>query len=137
MISPASNFLFLLLILEEPTRHYLLELLQENNFSPMVFANPGQVVQAVKGQPGATVFVDCEAVSTFGTSIYSKVKVACPRCRLVLFGDRRNKAHREIVKEAMELGIYACLLAPYEDWEVLSLVKHYPRLETPKKQKGH
>lgn len=136
MTPSPHNARFLLLILDEPIRQHLLKLLEQYDFAPQVTAHPREVLQAIKGRPGATVFVDCEAVSTFGAGIYSKLKVACPRCRLVLLGDKGNKAHREIIREAMELGIYACLLAPYEDWEVLTLMRPYPRVETAKKGKS-
>jgi hypothetical protein len=28
----------------------------------------------------------------------------------------------------MEIGVYACLLPPFEDWEVLTMVSYYPRI---------
>jgi len=30
----------------------------------------------------------------------------------------------------MEIGIYACLLPPYKDWEVLTMVSFYPRMRS-------
>ena len=44
--------------------------------------------------------------------------------RIVLLCDKRHHEHRDIVKEAMDLGIYACLLAPFAEWEVLAMVRH-------------
>jgi DNA-binding NtrC family response regulator len=126
----------LLLVLNEQICKYLLNLLRDNNYSPMIMANANELVQALKKHHCGTVFVDCEAVAIYGAGIYSKIKVASQYSRIVLFGDKRHKAHREIIKEAMEIGIYACLLAPYEDWEVLTLMRHYPRPETPRKTKS-
>jgi hypothetical protein len=52
------------------------------------------------------------------------MKVACPGIRIVLLCDKSHHEHRDIVKEAMDLGIYACLLAPFAEWEVLAMVRH-------------
>ena len=76
------------------------------------------------------MFVDGEAVAIYGPSICSKFKVACEYCRVVLLCDKSLEAHRRIIKEAMEIGIYACLLPPYEDWEVLTMVSYYPRMRS-------
>jgi hypothetical protein len=70
--------------------------------------------------------VDCAAISSYGSGIYSKIKVGCPLCRIVLLCDKAHKDHRTIIKEALEIGIYACLLMPYEDWEVLAMLTRYP-----------
>jgi len=59
------------------------------------------------------------------------MKVACPRCRIVLLCDKRHHEHRDIVKEAMDLGIYACLLAPFAEWEVLAMVRHSQAAKPP------
>lgn len=120
----------LLLIGNDKTRAYLMELLQENNYLPTVLATPQDLQQALKKETHATVFLDCEVATKYGGGIYAKIKVTCQNCRIVLLCDKRHKNHRGIIREAMEIGIYSCLLAPYEDWEVLTMVKHYPRLAT-------
>ena len=119
-----------LLVTNAQTRNYLEALLKENHHPPLLMSNPLEVVQALKNQVYATVFMDCEAAMLYGPGLYSKIKVASQYVRLVLLCDRRHKSHREIIREAMEIGVYACLLAPYEDWEVLAMVSHYPPLET-------
>ena len=78
----------------------------------------------------ATVFVDCEAIGIYGPGICSKFKVSCHYCRVVLLFDKSLEAHRQIIKETMEIGIYACLLPPYKDWEVLTMVSYYPRMRS-------
>jgi DNA-binding NtrC family response regulator len=127
MILKNQHIPILLMILHEPTLDHLLTLLKDNNYYPIVIPDPTALPQALKAQPFAVVFIDCEAVISYGGGIYAKIKVSCPRARIILFGQRahlQNKSHRDLVKEAMDLGVYACLLAPYKDWEVLSMVKH-------------
>ena len=34
----------------------------------------------------------------------------------------------------MDIGIYACLWAPYEGWEVLTMVRHTPGKKQPGKK---
>ena len=37
---------------------------------------------------------------------------------------RRYREHRrELIKEAMDLGVFACILAPYEEWEVMTIIR--------------
>lgn len=117
----------LLMVSSGQARDYLLSLLKENHYNPRVIAAPGKLLQTLKRQQFAIVFIDCEAVTALGAGIYAKIKVACPSCRIILCGDRahlRNRSQRDLVKEAMDMGVYACILAPYEEWEVLSMVKH-------------
>jgi response regulator RpfG family c-di-GMP phosphodiesterase len=118
--------ILLLLVSNEKIRKYLLDLLQEYHYAPLLVANPGEALQILKKERQATVFMDCEAMSSYGVGICAKLKVACQHCRVVLLCDKRQPVHRQIIKEAMEIGIYACLLPPYEDWEVLTMVSFFP-----------
>ena len=136
MVSPKRTDALQLLVFNEPTRQHLTELLRGNGYIPQAVPDLGGVLAALKGQDCATVFVDCEAVTRYGVGIYSKIKVACRYCRVILLCDKTHKSHREIIRQAMEIGIYACLLAPYEDWEVLAMVRYYPRKEGPRKSKN-
>ena len=120
--------MIVILVFHELLRQSLLELLQENGYGPHVAANPQEVMQVLKKKKCATVFIDCEALSLYGLGICSKIKLACQYCRVVLFCDKALEAHRQIIKDAMEIGIYACLLPPYADWEILTMVSYYPRL---------
>lgn len=112
-----------LLVADGPTRDFLVKFLETHKYAPHVVGHPGEIVQTLKGHEKATVFVDCQTVSTYGPGLYAKIKVACPGCRLVLLCHKNHREHRDLVKEAMDLGIYACLLAPFAEWEILALVR--------------
>jgi DNA-binding NarL/FixJ family response regulator len=116
-----------IMVLHEPLRHSLVDLLQENGFVPSVAANPQEVTQLLRKRKCATVFVDGEALKIYSPVTCAKFKVACQYCRVILLCDKSQQSHRQIIREAMEIGVYACLLPPYEDWEVLSMVSYYPR----------
>jgi DNA-binding NtrC family response regulator len=122
--SLSSSTALLLLVADKQFRDFLVNFLESQEYPPRVVGTPNEALQTLKGQDQALVFVDCTTVSAYGPGLYAKMKVACPRCRIVLLCDKSHHEHRDIVKEAMDLGIYACLLAPFADWEVLAMVRH-------------
>ena len=114
----------LLLVADHQFRDFLVNFLESQEYAPRVVGNPNDALQTLKGLDQALVFVDCQTVSAYGPSLYAKIKVACPASRIVLLCAKSHHDHRDIVKEAMDLGIYACLLAPFAEWEVLAMVRH-------------
>ncbi len=123
MSPPASSSALFLLVADREPREFLVNFLESHNYTPQIVGHPGEILQTLKGQERATVFVDCQTVSSYGPGLYAKIKVACPRCRVVLLCHKNHLEHRDLVKEAMELGIYACLLAPLAEWEILAVVR--------------
>lgn len=115
-----------ILVRSQQIRSYLVNLLTEYHYQPLVVDNPDEAVQIIKKTRCATVFLDCGILQQYGVRMCSKIKPACQYCRIVLIGNRQPPAHRDIIREAMEIGIYACLFSPYVDWEVLTMVSHYP-----------
>jgi DNA-binding NtrC family response regulator len=120
----SSSTALLLLVADGQFRDFLVNFLESQEYAPRLVANPAEALKTLKGEDQALVFVDCQTVSVQGPGLYAKMKVACPHCRIVLLCDKRHHEHRDIVKEAMDLGIYACLLAPFAEWEVLAMVRH-------------
>jgi DNA-binding NtrC family response regulator len=117
----------LLLVGHGRTREYLSSLLSENNYSPILMTDPEELLQSLKGKEFAIILIDCRAMSAFGTRILSKIKVSCRRCRIIIFCDKEHlcdQRHRELIKEILAIGVYACILAPYKEWEVLSMVSY-------------
>jgi FixJ family two-component response regulator len=120
-----------LLVLDDQVRCGIIELLRKNGFVPIVMSDADESIETLKGKSDGVLFLDWEAVRIFGVGIYTKVRVACQGFRVVLLCDQ---AHRDLIKEAMELGAYGCILEPYPEWEVLTMVKHilsdaHPRRE--------
>jgi len=117
----------MLLVGNGRTRDYLSSLLSENNYFPLLMTEPEELLRSLKGEEFAIILIDCSAVSSFGTRLLSKIKVACRLCRIIIFCDKEHlcdKRHRELIKEIMAIGVYACILAPYKEWEVLSMVSY-------------
>lgn len=110
----------------------MLSLCRENNYKYLAAINPEELVKTIKKQKNAILFVDYETVKIYGARIYSRVKVACPECNIILLGDQD---HQRLIKEAMELGAYACIMSPYEEWEVLTMIRNILAKKKLKKQK--
>ena len=119
--SPERQTDIFLLIENGDIRRYIKELCEKNNYLPLVTASLEELVKSTKGMRNAIVFVDYEVVDTYGARMYSRLNVACPSCDVILLCDQ---AHRKFIKEAMELGAYASILAPYEEWEVLTIIRN-------------
>ena len=119
-----SSTVLLLLVANGQLRDFLVSFLKSQEYACRVAANPVDALQTLKRQKQALVFVDCQTVSVYGPGLYAKMKVACPACRVVLLCDKSHQEHRDLVKEAMDLGVYGCLLVPVAEWEVLTMVRH-------------
>ncbi|MBU1161696.1 MAG: hypothetical protein KKF96_03980 [Proteobacteria bacterium] len=120
----------LLLIANEKIRSYVLELCKRNNFHPLIGADLEELIKSFKTRHSSIVMLDYEVVKSYGARIYSRINVACPGCNAILLCDQD---HRDLIKEAVEHGVYACILAPYEEWEVLTMIRN---IDAKKKLRG-
>jgi DNA-binding NtrC family response regulator len=111
----------ILLIAENKIRNYIIDLNKRNNYKPLVVTNPEKLVLDIKKLGSAIIFIDYKAVSIYGTRIYSRINVSCPDCNTILLCDQN---HRDLIKEAMDLGVYACILSPYKEWEVVTMIRN-------------
>jgi len=127
-----EHTVILMLLANEEICRYMLSLCRENNYKYLAAINPEELVKTIKKQKNAILFVDYETVKIYGARIYSRVKVACPECNIILLGDQD---HQRLIKEAMELGAYACIMSPYEEWEVLTMIRNILSKKKLKKQK--
>ena len=111
----------LVLIANEKLRNYILELCKRNNLHPLIGADLEELIKKSKTRQSGIVMMDYEVVKSYGARIYSRINVACPGCNAILLCDQD---HRDLIKEAVEHGVYACILAPYEEWEVLTMIRN-------------
>jgi DNA-binding NtrC family response regulator len=121
MGSRGGHIVFHLLVSNERIRDHLYELLRRNQYQPRVSAGLDELLGALKGRHDAIVLLDSEAVAIYGLGIYAKVKAALSGNRIILLCDQ---AHRDLIQEAMQQGSYGCILEPYAEWEVLTMVRH-------------
>jgi DNA-binding response OmpR family regulator len=122
----------LLLISEPQMRNDLCILLVENNYYPLLLFNQEELLRILKENQFAIVLIDCEALYIYGARIISKIKVACQHGRIIVFCNKAHLCdshHRDLIKEILAIGVYACILAPFNDWEILSMMTYYSRFE--------
>jgi len=132
MVSQGGHGEFYLLISNEKIRDHLFDLLQRNRYRPEVKAGLNELSSALKDRHDAIVLLDNESVAIFGVGIFVKIKAAAPDSRIILLCEQ---THRELVKEAMEYGSYGCILEPYAEWEVLTMVRHILSDTQPRKRR--
>jgi DNA-binding NtrC family response regulator len=120
----------LLLISEPQMRNDLYRLLLENNYDPLLVSNQEELLRVLKESQFAIVLIDCGAVSVYGPRLISKIKVVCQQGRIIIFCHKEHlcdSQHRDLIKDILTIGVYACILAPFNDWEVLSMITYYSR----------
>ncbi len=115
---------------KEDVRNHILKLCEKNNYHPILATDLEELVRKTLRTSSAIVLLDYEVINTYGARTYSRINVACPDCNIILLCDQ---AHRKLIKEAMELGAYASILEPYEEWEVLTMIRNI--LTKKKKQR--
>lgn len=69
----------------------------------------------------AIVILDSGAIHHHGPSIYGRIRAACKGCRLILLCAQSS---RGLIREAMEAGVYGCVVEPYAPWEIQTMVRH-------------
>jgi DNA-binding NtrC family response regulator len=120
MTTQAENVLFFLLLFKDELRNGLFHLLSQNKYRPLIVAGLQELLEGLKAGNDAIVFLGSDAVKVFGSAVYAKAKRACPSSRIILMCEQLD---RDLIREAMDHGVYGCILEPYHEWEVLSLVK--------------
>ena len=67
------------------------------------------------------VILDSGAVHQHGPTIYGCLRAACKTCRVILLCALDS---RGLIREAMEAGVYGCVVEPYAPWEIQTMVRH-------------
>lgn len=117
-----------LLVLNEQIRRHLIDILERNDYQPVIIS-PAEVATALKGCQQPVIFIDWEAEVQFGPAIIRKIKTACREGGIIFLYDRE---HRNLIREVMDLGVYGCVLAPYDEWEILTMIRHLLSKRTTK-----
>jgi DNA-binding NarL/FixJ family response regulator len=129
MTSPSKPTPISLLVLNGPIRQHLLGILERNHFKPVVISNPGELAVELKERTTPVIFIDWEAETQYGPAIIMNIKAALKEGGIIFLYD---KDHRNLIREVMQLGVYGCVLAPYDEWEILTMVKHLLTKKTAK-----
>ena len=129
MTSSAKATSISLLVLNDTIRQHLLEILERNHFKPVVISTPGELTAELKERTSPVIFIDWEAETQYGPAIIMNIKASLKDGGIIFLYD---KDHRNLIREVMQLGVYGCVLAPYDEWEILTMVKHLLAKKTVK-----
>ncbi len=110
-----------LLILNEQTRQYIVDLLERNHYAVLSVSDPQDILGPSPHKPAAIFFIDWEAINIYGLGLISQI-ISCRRSSRIIY--LYDKDHRDDIRRIMDLGVYACIKAPYEEWEILTMVRH-------------
>lgn len=121
MASHSESSILHLLVYNEKTRTQISTVLKRHNYLVSTASGLDDLLEQLVGKADDVVLVDSEAVVACSPRIYSEIKAVCQACRFILLFDQ---THRAMIKEAMDLGVYGCIMEPYPDWEILTMVKH-------------
>ena len=111
---------FSVLVLNNDVRCHILNLLRKNEHFSVGIVSLDELMNSSKREANTIILIDCEGVLAYGVTVISKLKTSCPECKLILL---YNQAHRSMIKRVMELGAYGCIIEPYPDWELLTMVR--------------
>lgn len=118
-----------LLVLNDTIRQHLLGILERNLFKPVVISTPGELTAELKERLSPVIFIDYEAETQYGPAIIMNIKAVLKEGGIIFLYD---KDHRNLIQEVMQLGVYGCVVAPYDEWEILTMVKHLLAKKTVK-----
>lgn len=120
-----------ILVLNDSIRQHLLGILERNNLKAVVITNPAELTAGLT-ETSPVTFIDWEAETQFGPAIIMNIKATLKDGGIIFLYD---KAHRNLIQEVMQLGVYGCVLAPYDEWEILTMVKHLLAKKTAKPER--
>lgn len=116
----AQDALFYLLILDNDVRPRILSILSKHRHFKVRSVFPDELSGGTRREVNSIILIDSLSVLTYGTTVISKLKSSCPDSKLVFLCNQDN---RHLIGRVMELGAYGCILEPYEEWELLTMVR--------------
>lgn len=122
----------LLLTSNQEIHRHLRDLLDKNKYEAVSVSGLDELIDKLKPMKDVIVLLDAETISIYGLGIYSRIRSVSPGCRMILLC---RQAHRDFIKEAMALGVYGCIVEPFAEWEVLTMLKHILSDIQPKKRR--
>ncbi len=97
------------------------KILEANGYGLGWYRNYSRFLEQTGKMPVKAVFLDAEVVREFGSRVYEEIRRISSKLAIVLL---HTESDHDLVKEAMEKGVYGCIRAPYEDWEILKMAAY-------------
>jgi DNA-binding NtrC family response regulator len=106
------------------SRGFLHELLEKEGYSISTVEDISHLATLLEENAYDVVFVNFQACGKECRSLYRDIETTNPDTRIILVVTEGN---REIVREAMDSGVYGCVRYPFNKDEVLTITKHVSR----------
>ncbi len=116
----AQSALFFLIVLDDDVRIRILSMLKKHKNFKVKRVFPDDLSASPQREINSIILIDCLSVLTYGVTVISSLQSSCPDSKLVLLCRQDN---RHLIGRVMELGAYGCILEPYEEWELLTMVR--------------
>ncbi len=115
---PTTIFLW---ISHEEIRSHVLDILNRSGYRALNVETEADLFQCLSRTRRGVVFVDSGMIHRYGPTLYARIRQACGGCRVILLCSRES---RSLIREAMEAGVYGCVVEPYATWEIQTMVRH-------------
>lgn len=115
---PSKVFLW---VSREEVRLHALEALAQVGAQTESVESLSALLERLGGVGRAIVILDSGSIHHHGPTIYGRIRAACKSCRLIVLCAQDS---RGLIREAMEAGVYGCVVEPYAPWEIQTMVRH-------------
>gem|GEM_PF-986717 len=115
---PSKLFLW---VSREEVRVHALEALAHTGPQTESVETLSALVEALGGVNRGIVLLDSGIIQQYGPTIYGRIRAACRGCRIIILCALDS---RGLIREAMEAGVYGCVIEPYPPWEIQTMVRH-------------
>ncbi|MEJ5348157.1 MAG: response regulator [Desulfosoma sp.] len=115
---PSKVFLW---VSREEVRAHALEALADVGAPTQSVESVSALMESLAEVGRGIVILDSEVVRRHGATIYGRLRAACKTCRVILLCAQES---RGLIREAMEAGVYGCIVEPYAPWEIQTMVRH-------------
>lgn len=120
MATQAEKITFYMLALDAKIHEHMMNLLRKRSYPVVEIAVLEDLLRSLKEENTAIVLLDSETMLAYGAATVSKIKMSCQDCKVILLC---AQTHRDLIKPAMGLGTYGCIIEPYPEWELATIVR--------------
>ncbi|WP_170920623.1 response regulator [Desulfacinum hydrothermale] len=108
-------------ISQPEARDHVVEILTRCGYGTRNVDTEGDLFQGLSESKRGIVFLDSGIIHHYGPTLYGRIQRACSGCRMIVLCRRDS---RPLIREAMEAGVYGCVVEPYAPWEIETMVRH-------------
>jgi len=112
------NYVIGLLTRDKKLEQYFGKVLSKKGYKFISYCAYEKLFEELKRELVKTLFLHDKFINK-DPSIYQKIKQSCTSCQIVLLYEKDD-----LVCDAIRYGVYACIKAPYDEREILTILRH-------------